>query len=193
MKTVTIVSFLMIFALVGCSNQGVKNESAPSDTLAKSNSDTQVKVASGATGTLVIKEVVFGADAPVPEAVRNECELISGLSTEIKVNAANHYATVLEGPVTAPANADVLSVEIINLVGPGGGAWSGGKSVMIKGTLSKHGKAVSGFKALRVSGGGFFGGYMGTCAILRRCIRTLGEDVAGWLQNPTPNATLGDM
>ncbi len=193
MKIVTIVGFLMVFTLAGCANQGAKNDSPAVEPSAKSSGEAPVKVASSGTGTLVIQSVTIGADAPVPEAVRNECELISRLTAEIKVNAEKNYAAVLESSAAAPANADVLTVEIINLVGPGGGAWSGGKSVMIKGTLTKQGKAVSSFKALRVSSGGMWGGYMGTCAILGRCIRTLGEDVAGWLQNPTPNAALGDM
>jgi hypothetical protein len=192
MKIATLVSFLVVFSLAGCANQGAKNAGTPAEPIAESSSDMTTKIAGSGTGLLVIKEVTFGSDASVPEAVKNECALLSGLSAAIKANAAHHYATVLEGS-TAPANADVLSIEIINLMGPGGGAWSGGKSVMIKGTLSKQGKAVSSFKALRVSGGGVFGGYMGTCAILGRCVRTLGKDVAGWLQNPTPNATLGNM
>lgn len=192
MKIATLVSFLVVFNLAGCANQGTKNASAPTGPTAESSSGMATKIA-GSGGLLVIKEVTFGADASVPEAVKNECALLSRLSAEIKANAAHHYATVLEGSTAEPANADVLSIEIINLMGSGGGAWSGGKSVMIKGTLSKQGKAVSSFKALRVSGGGVFGGYMGTCAILGRCVRTLGKDVAGWLQNPTPNATLGDM
>jgi hypothetical protein len=193
MKIMALVSFLVVFNLVGCANQETKNVGASAEATTANNADKTAPIAGSGAGVLLIKDVAFDADAVVPEAVKNECKLPSSLSAQIRANVAQHYATVLEGSAVAPDNADVLSIEIVNLIGSGGGAWSGGKSVMIKGTLSKQGKAVASFKALRVSGGGYFGAYMGTCAILGRCVRTLGKDVAGWLQNPTPNATLGNM
>jgi hypothetical protein len=195
MKIVTLISFFVTLTIVGCANQGTKNAGTPTEPLAKSSSDSMAKIAGSGTGVLHIKEVTFGADAAIPNAVKNECDLLNKLSAEIKTNAAHQYATILDGSASAPADADadVLDIEIINLIGTGGGAWSGAKSVMINGSLSKHGKVVSNFKAQRYSGGGVFGGYKGTCAILGRCVKTLGKDIAGWLQNPTPNAALGDM
>lgn len=180
---------VLILVLNGCaSNSSKEAGSAPAQ-----SAGAQAVTAPSGTGTLVINEIVFSEDAGIPEAVRQECNLLQELSENIKTAAARQYATVLENAVSAPADADVLTVEIINLVGPGGGAWSGGKSVMIKGSLIKNGQDAGSFKALRVSGGGVWGGYMGTCAILGRCVRTLGEDVAAWLRHPVNNAKLGDM
>ena len=173
---------LVLITLAGCASHSTK----------ESTSSPEPQTKSIATGTLAIQDIVFNDDAGVPEAVKKECNLLKELSEHIKTANASQYATILEGS-SAPANADVLKVEIINLVGPGGGAWSGGKSVMIKGSLSRQGKHISSFKALRVSGGGVWGGYMGTCAILGRCVTTLGEDVAGWLKNPVDGAKLGDL
>jgi len=179
---------LLILVLNGCAtNSSKETGSAP----AQSTNAQAITTPSG-TGTLVINEIVFSEDAGVPEAVRQECNLLQELSENIKTAAARQYATILEG-ASAPADADVLTIEIINLVGPGGGAWSGGKSVMIKGSLTKNGQDAGSFKALRVSGGGVWGGYMGTCAILGRCVKTLGEDVAGWLRHPVNNAKLGNL
>ena len=31
------------------------------------------------------------------------------------------------------------------------------------------------------------------CAILDRCVKTLGRDVAEWLAHPSPHAVLGDL
>jgi hypothetical protein len=64
---------------------------------------------------------------------------------------------------------------------------------MIKGSLSQRGKMLGDFKARRYSGGGMFGGYKGTCAILGRCVKTLGRDVAEWLAHPASQAVLGDL
>ena len=184
MQAYKIFTVLTILLLTGCASDSSKGTSSATG---------QAVTKSSGTGTLVIKDIVFGEDAGIPAAVKNECNLLQDLSGHIKTAAAGQYASVLEGVAAAPANADVLTIEIINLVGPGGGAWSGGKSVMIKGTLTKQGQNAGSFKALRVSGGGMWGGYMGTCAILGRCVKTLGTDVADWLRNPVDNAKLGDL
>ena len=42
------------------------------------------------------------------------------------------------------------------------------------------------------TGGGAFGGYKGTCAILGRCVKAIGKDVGEWLLAPKMNAKLGD-
>ena len=42
------------------------------------------------------------------------------------------------------------------------------------------------------SGGGVFGGYKGTCAIIGRGARAIGRDISTWLGNPTDGAELGD-
>lgn len=93
---------------------------------------------------------------------------------------------------SANAKGKLLSVKITGLVGPGGGAWSGAKQVTIDGVLTENGKTLGTFKGMRVSGGGTFGAYKGTCSILGRCVKALGKDVAGWLKAPTMNARLGD-
>jgi hypothetical protein len=107
--------------------------------------------------------------------------------------AAGQYVAVFNGGDLTPIKADLLKIEIISLVGRGGGAWSGEKSMMIKGSLVRQGQSVMRFKSLRISRGGTWGPYMGTCAILRRCVKTLSEDVVDWLKNPSDNAKLGDL
>jgi hypothetical protein len=181
---------LFMIAVNGCAHQSSKELSSTQENATSSQSTP--KKALG-TGTLIIQDIVYSEDAGVPDAVKQECNLLNELSGNIKSAVASQYATVLEGANQGPANADVLTIEIINLVGPSGGAWSGGKSVMIKGLLTKQGKRIGSFKALRVSGGGMWGAYMGTCAILGRCVTTLGEDVADWLKNPVDNAKLGNL
>ena len=65
--------------------------------------------------------------------------------------------------------------------------------MMIKGSLERPGQSILRFKALRISSGGMWGPYMGTCAILGRCVKTLSEDIADWLKNPSDNAKLGNL
>lgn len=145
------------------------------------------------TGTLIIKPIAFRKDAYIRDAVRQECDLDGKLSKFIKENAAGQYANIVTDSDSSSADAQVLTVEIEEVQGAAGGAWSGTKDVMIKGSLSQKGKMLGDFKARRYSGGGMFGGYKGTCAILGRCVKTLGRDVAEWLTHPTSQAVLGDL
>ncbi len=181
MRIIALIMFSLV--LSACASNGSKKTSA---------SQVSGNVSTG-TGTLLIKQVVFGKDAVVRQAVKNECHLLTKLSGFVKSYADDQYANIIENATKSSTAGDLLSIEIVSLHGSGGGAWSGAKSVTIKGKLIKKGKLVADFTARRVSGGGMFAAYKGTCAILGRCVKTLGKDIAGWLKNPTKAAVLGDL
>jgi hypothetical protein len=170
--------FVLLTALSACSTH--------------SNKPLQLSQSSGA-GTLIIKPISFKQDAYIRDAVKQECSLEGKLTQFIKENAAGHYANIVMDSNAGPADAQILVVEIEEVQGAAGGAWSGARSVVIKGTLSQQGKMLGDFKARRYSGGGMFAAYKGTCAILGRCVKTLGRDVAEWLIHPTSQAVLGDL
>ncbi len=169
---------LITVTLSGCVSSGKKTAQAVQPT---------------GTGTLVIRPIGFKKDAYIREAVKQECNLEGKLTQYIEENAAGQYAKILTDSKSSTANAQVLSIEIEEVQGGGGGAWSGAKVVRIKGKLTEKGRVLGDFIARRYSGGGMFGAYKGTCAILGRCVRTLGKDVAEWLTHPTPKAVLGDL
>ena len=148
----------------------------------------------GSGPVLVVQDhIPFSAEADVREEIRNECQLPKKLSHFIQDFAATYSRRVLSDAAKAPKDAQILMVEITNVSGGGGGAWSGGKSVSIQGYLQQDGKTVGSFKGRRFSGGGMFGAYKGTCAIMGRCVKALGRDVAEWLRHPSPDAVLGDL
>jgi hypothetical protein len=170
--------FVSLLALNGCASNG----EAPTQSIQHTG-----------TGTLVIKPIEFNKDAYIRDAVKQECNLIGKLTQFIDKNAAAQYARIITNSDPIPADAQVLNIEIEQVDGAAGGAWSGSKAVLIKGVLTKNGKKLGDFKARRYSGGGMFGGYKGTCAILGRCVRTLGSDVAKWLSHPKSKAMLGNL
>lgn len=169
-------------ALGGCASKGSKP--APATSAAPQFSGS---------GTLVIKPITFKNDAYIRDAVKQECNLDGKLADFISEFAAGQYANIITDGQSAPADAQILTIEIQDVQGAAGGAWSGAKDVEIHGSLSKNGQQIGDFKARRFSGGGFFAAYKGTCAILGRCVKTLGKDVSEWLAHPTPHAMLGDM
>jgi len=182
-------NLLLLFIVIGLSGCASKGGSSTTN---KTASPVQASQYSG-TGTLVIKPIDFAKNSYVREAVRNECNLITKLTDFIDQNAAKNYAKIITDSRSIPKGAEVLTIEIEQVQGGGGGAWSGAKVVLINGKLTKNGKLLGDFKARRYSGGGMFAAYKGTCAILGRCVKTLGSDVAKWLSHPTKNAALGDL
>lgn len=115
-------------------------------------------------------------------------------------NADDHLARYLKDAagdfdiVTSDAGgAKKLTLTILSLEGVGGGPATGRKSMTVEGKLVHQGKTLGSFLAMRASGGGGFVGYKSTCSIIERCARTLGKDVAEWLQQPSMNAKLGEL
>ncbi len=145
------------------------------------------------TGALLISPIVFAEKSYIRDAVKNECRLPEKLTGFIKQYAAGQYADIGSGGGPKSGDAQILTIEIIDVMGSRGGAWSGGKMVMIEGKLTQNGRLLGNFKGRRVSGGGVFGAYKGTCAILGRCVKALGKDIAAWLTAPSEGAVLGDM
>lgn len=176
------VLFTLCLALGGCAGNGSKSASTPASS----------KPHSG-VGTLVIKPITFKNDAYIRDAVKEECNLDGKLTEFINEYAAPQYASIVAAEASGDTGAQVLTIEIESVQGSAGGAWSGAKDVVITGSLSQNGKELGDFKARRYSGGGMFAGYKGTCAILGRCVKTLGKDVSEWLAHPTPHAMLGDL
>ncbi len=127
----------------------------------------------------------------VRDAVRKECDLGGKLATHINNYARQYHVNMMKGG-KAKTSARVLKVEIINVHGSGGGAWSGAKSVAIEGKLLENGKVIGTFRGQRSSGGGAFGGFKGTCSILGRTVKALGSDVGLWLQHPVMGASIGE-
>lgn len=116
---------------------------------------------------MIIKPNVYKKIAYIRDAVKQECDLVGKLTQVIKGNADGQYADIITDSNTEPGDAQVLMVEIKEVLGD--------------------------FKARRYSDGGMFDGYKGTCAILGRCVKTLGKDVAKWLAHPTSQPALDDL
>lgn len=141
----------------------------------------------------ISKQAPYAQQLRVPDAVRAECKLPTQVTEFVKENAAKSYGkVVLADNVSAKTPGQALSMKIVGMTGTGGGAWSGPKHVTVEGTLWQNGKVKGTFTATRYSGGGAFGGYKGTCAILGRCVKAIGKDVGAWLLEPKMNARLGD-
>ena len=140
----------------------------------------------------VVSPVPFAEDSGASSNVKEECTLETRLPQFI-AEAAERGVKVVVGPAPEEgASGKFLYLEFTHILGAGGGAWSGPKSVTARGELIENGEVIGSFISSRYSTGGAFGGYKGTCSILGRCIKAMGEDIAAWLRSPTMDAMLGD-
>jgi len=151
-------------------------------------------VASPATAeTYTLSSAVPFADGSgASDQVESECKLESKLPGFIKSAAKRGITVVLNDGPLDDVEGKVLFIEITHILGTGGGAWSGPKAVSAKGELREAGEVIASFNSTRYSTGGAFGGFKGTCSILGRCVKSMGKDIAKWLNNPTMDANLGD-
>jgi hypothetical protein len=133
-------------------------------------------------------QIDFSESAGGSTNIRNECNLEKKVPGFIGQFSANvQLVDYDEG-----TDGKVLFLEITGVAGKGGGGWTGKKWLSVKGRLLEKGNELGSFTARRKSGGGFMGGYKGTCSILGRCAEAIAKDISNWLKNPTSNAHLGD-
>jgi hypothetical protein len=142
----------------------------------------------GGGSVKALRVTPFEKEARVPPKVRDEC----GLETKLPAYLGQYAADVELVDGKLGKSGRVLELRIGEIHGPGGGAFSGPKWMSVTGVLREDGREVGSFTAKRISGGGVFGGYKGTCSILARCAKAIGKDIAGWLRNPAKKARLGD-
>lgn len=140
----------------------------------------------------VISPVPFADDSGATSNVKEECTLETRLPQFIAEAAKRGVKVVVGAAPEEGAAGKYLHLEFVHILGAGGGAWSGPKSVTVEGELIENGEVIGSFTASRYSTGGAFGGYKGTCSILGRCIKAIGKDIAAWLRSPSMDARLGD-
>jgi hypothetical protein len=141
----------------------------------------------GARAEDVVTEPTAAWVAPerAPDWVRERC----GIDAEIPSWLASHVPGLR---LDTDMGKRHLTLRIEAVHAPAGGVWSGPKWIELTGTLAESGRTVGSFRARRASFGGPLAPFIDTCGILSRAARALGRDVADWLEDPRPDARLGD-
>ncbi len=146
-------------------------------------------LAGAGTGAVTIpQKIPFKQGANVPTAVRKECNLPTAASNAIRDSLQDAKVKVVQaGSVSSGTPGRALQLTITRMLAPGGGMFSGPKSLTIEGVLWSGGKSVGSFRAVRNTMGGG-----GTCTMLENNAKEIGEDIAEWLKAPKAHALLGD-
>lgn len=142
--------------------------------------------------TIYVKSIIpYAATAPIAPNIKAECIIDKQLSEFIVAQAqANGLNVVVKNDIGK--NDLELKVEIVDAVSRGGAFRGHNKYVSISGALVQGDKVYQSFRAARISGGGFWGAYKSSCAVLGRTVEALGNDVGLWISSPIDGARLGD-
>lgn len=142
-------------------------------------------------------KIPFKDGAFIKQAIKSECSLQSELANSIKAHA-NNYDISMVSDGNSSGSEYQLKVEIVDAVSQGsgfGGMIGQGhrKLTKVEGSLYLKGKKLATFRGMRVSGGGYFGRFKSSCAVLAGTANALGKDIARWLNEPRDGSSLGDL
>ena len=130
----------------------------------------------------VFVQALLDPNVHVVEAVKRDCALDTMVGDWVLESVSKkHPGSKKLQKGDSAGKSSLLKVTIVNVVGVGGGAYSGPKSMTVRAELIQSGKVIATTTKERTSGGGAFGGMKGTCSIFGRVAKTLGSDVAAWL------------
>lgn len=133
----------------------------------------------------------YDENAAIAQNIKDECTINKQL-VDFIVEYANEMNIKVVATDAIPSGGIELRVVIADAVSSGNAFIGHRKYSIVHGYLVKDKKRYSSFKAARMSGGGAFGGYKGSCAVLGRTVRAIGNDIALWLSSPIDGAKLGD-
>jgi hypothetical protein len=131
----------------------------------------------------------FADDSNATDNVKQECKMEERLPKYLKSYAKKHTDVVFSTEPLEGMEGRVLYMEFTHVFAPGGGGYSGAKSVEVEGELKENGEVIASFTVDRAA---LFGMTPGTCAMLKRVTKKIGQDIAGWLEAPEMDAMLGD-
>ena len=146
-----------------------------------------------ATAISIQTEIPFIKDNHVAQNIKDECRIPTQLSEFIKLYAEKKDIKVeRKDKVSKDDAGEVLVVEIMDSVSSGNAFIGHNKFTRIKGELYKEGQIIASFEGQRRSGGGYGGGWKGSCSVLGRTVKALGKDVSKFLKVSRMDACIGE-
>lgn len=140
-----------------------------------------------ASGSAAEREITISESATyydekiIAPNIRSECTNLGRQFSESTKKYLSEKGWAVDRSDELPDTGMALNLVITN-AHSGGNAWSGHKkSVSIEVEMYRDGELVDTYEGIRNSSGGFGGGFKGSCDVLKRCVNTLGKDVAKWL------------
>lgn len=175
--------------LVGCGGNATTQPDTGSATAVQAQPSDKITLVS-------VPQIIAISDnrGQISQAALNECTLTTQYTQllqeqaqddGIQVNVVNSQEPTANGYFLKPTFTQIHS---------GGNAFIGHrKYTQMHMVLYKDGQKMAEADFGRVSGGGFFGGYKGSCSVLGRTVEANAKDTVMWLNSPVDGARFGDL
>jgi hypothetical protein len=140
-------------------------------------------VPGAALGEALLVSPAASYGTAIADKVKAECGL-GETQTEavLKHLGAAGIAAQAAGSDAVPAKGRFLQLRIESAISGGNGFVGHHKQVTTSARLFENGKEIAQTTQSRDSTGGMFGGYKGSCNVLRRCALVVGKDIAAWVK-----------
>lgn len=182
--------------LVACGSNSPRPDSSSNTASAPPAANTATTAgATSSKGAIRVQLATpYDPDGMNDPAVQRECDIHIQLPGFIQSQAkAKGLNVELVPKVSSGDKGKNLVVSFVRTQSSGNAFTGHYKYTEIKAALFEDGKQVADLIAARRSGGGAFAGYKGSCSVMGRTVRTLGDDIAQWLANPVSGARAGNL
>ncbi|AQS37875.1 hypothetical protein Sps_02723 [Shewanella psychrophila] len=133
----------------------------------------------------ILMDIPFRPDSHIADNIENECAELGNQFSNSVLKYAKKQKLSLKAVDQLPANGKVLKLSIDDVYSAGNAFIGHRKSASITASYLVDGEMLATTEKTRNSGGGFFGGFKGSCSVLAHTVNTLGNDVAKWLKQQT--------
>lgn len=170
-----IMFFIFSLALNGCASNGGVDEG---------DSDSRpVKASKNYPSVIMINRAIPYARDNIPDNILRECKLDVNYSTYVTKYGRKYGINIKQvDKIDVTKKGTYLDLKIVGAVSSGNAFMGHRKAVNIIATLYQDGKKLNSTKQSRASGGGFGGGFKGSCSVLNHVVHTLGSDVVKWVK-----------
>lgn len=175
-------------ALVACGGTPTKpsNDSSAAQSAVDSDKVTVVSVPQVAQ--------IDKTKGPFSQAALSECTLTTQYTQLLQEHASESGINVTVVDTQEPTQQGYFLLPTFTRIDSKGNPFIGHhKYTEMRLTLYKDGKKVSTADFGRLSGGGLFAGYKGSCSVLGRTVEANAEDTVMWLHSPVQGARFGDL
>lgn len=144
---------------------------------------TALAAASAQAEVRIAESIPYQDESMIDHRITSECTAIGSIMSESLAGTAQEKGIeVVRTADDLAAGGDYAKIEIVNAVSYGNAFIGHAKGITVSAELFRNGKSVHKTSFNRNSGGGFFGGFKGSCAVLNRTAKVLGKDMAVWLK-----------
>lgn len=131
----------------------------------------------------IAESIPYQNESAIDHRITSECTAIGSMMSEALAEAAQKKGIeVVRTEGKLAGKGEYAKIEIVNAVSYGNAFIGHAKGMTVFAELFRNGKSVHKTTFNRNSGGGVFGGFKGSCAVLNRTAKVLGKDMAVWLK-----------